>query len=86
MSADPDLSTAAADVRHEEPSMQTLDDILAAARAKPKPHPDISTRLCRAGRLSLILEPRDAWVGVYVARKAVYVALVPFVVIRWERR
>jgi hypothetical protein len=47
---------------------------------------DLSTRLCALGRLSLILEPRDAWVGVFVGPGAVYVALVPFVVFRWERR
>lgn len=36
-------------------------------------------------RLRIYLEPRDCWVGVYVAPKAVYVCLVPFVVIRWSR-
>lgn len=37
------------------------------------------------GRLALYLEPRDAWVGVYVAPAAVYVCPLPFVVVRWVR-
>lgn len=36
-------------------------------------------------RLSLYLEPRDAWVGVYVGPDAIYVCPLPFVVIRWRR-
>jgi hypothetical protein len=38
------------------------------------------------GRLRVYVEPRDAWVGCYVARDAVYVCPVPFVVFRWQRR
>lgn len=38
-----------------------------------------------AGRLSVYLEPRDVWVGVYVARHAVYVCPLPMLVIRWMR-
>ncbi len=37
-------------------------------------------------RLRVYLEPRDAWVGVYNAPGAVYVCLLPFVVIRWMKR
>lgn len=37
------------------------------------------------GRAQIYLEPRDAWVGVYVARDAIYVLLVPFLVFRWAR-
>lgn len=37
-------------------------------------------------RLRLIFEPRDIWVGVYVSREAVYVALIPCVVLRWQRK
>jgi len=37
-------------------------------------------------RLRVYLEPRDAWIGAYVAEKAVYVCPLPFVVIRWERK
>lgn len=43
------------------------------------------TVLFRAGPLSLIWEPRDLWIGAYVARDAVYVALVPTLVFRWAR-
>ena len=39
----------------------------------------------RYGRLAVYIEPRDAWVGVYVAKDAIYVLLVPFVVMRWTR-
>jgi hypothetical protein len=49
------------------------------------PATSISDRRLRLGRLSLYIEPRDAWVGVYVAADAVYVLLVPFVVARWSR-
>jgi len=47
---------------------------------------DLSTRLARAGRLSLIFEPRDVWLGVYWSPTAVFVCLVPCLPIRWERR
>lgn len=46
---------------------------------------DLSTRLLRIGRLSLILEPRDVWVGVYAAPDAVYITLIPCLPIRWAR-
>jgi len=36
-------------------------------------------------RLSLIFEPRDLWIGVFVGRDAVYAALLPTLVLRWER-
>lgn len=39
-----------------------------------------------AGRLSVYVEPRDAWVGVYVAPRAVYVCVLPFLVLKWRRR
>lgn len=38
------------------------------------------------GRLVMYIEPRDAWIGLYLARDAVYVCLLPFLVIRWQRR
>lgn len=38
------------------------------------------------GRLVMYIEPRDAWVGLYLARDAVYVCLLPLLVIRWQRR
>ncbi len=45
----------------------------------------ISRHRVRAGRLSVYLEPRDAWIGVYVAPAAVYVCPLPFLVLRWDR-
>lgn len=50
------------------------------------PSRDLSTVLWRRGRLSLVLEPRDLWIGAYVAHGAVYVILVPCLPLRWERR
>jgi len=37
-------------------------------------------------RLRVYIEPRDIWVGVYVAPKAVYICPVPLLVFRWQRR
>jgi len=42
-------------------------------------------RSLRPARLAVYFEPRDAWVGIYVAENAIYVCLLPFVVIRWWR-
>jgi hypothetical protein len=39
----------------------------------------------RIGRLSIYIEPRDIWVGAYIARQAVYVCPVPLLVIKWQR-
>jgi hypothetical protein len=36
-------------------------------------------------RLRIYLEPRDIWVGVYVAPQAVYVCPIPCLVFRWAR-
>jgi hypothetical protein len=47
---------------------------------------DLSTGLLRLGRLSLVFEPRDWWIGLYVAPGAVYACLVPCLPLRWERR
>lgn len=43
------------------------------------------TRRARLGRLSVYLEPRDLWVGAYVAPDAVYVCPLPVLVFRWLR-
>ena len=43
------------------------------------------TRRFHRGRLSVYLEPRDLWVGVYVAEAAVYVCPVPLLVVKWSR-
>lgn len=40
----------------------------------------------RIGRVQLYIEPRDIWIGVYVAPNAIYVCPLPLVVIRWDRR
>lgn len=47
---------------------------------------DLSTRLVKAGRFSVVFEPRDCWVGVFAGRDAVYVVLVPCLAFRWARR
>jgi hypothetical protein len=47
---------------------------------------DVSTALWRRGRFWLIFEPRDIWIGLYVAPRAVYVCLVPCLPVKWERR
>ena len=37
-------------------------------------------------RLDVLIEPRDAWVGVYVGPQAVYVCPVPFLAFQWQRQ
>jgi hypothetical protein len=37
------------------------------------------------GRLVIYIEPRDAWIGAYIAEDYVYVCPVPFLVVRWSR-
>lgn len=44
-----------------------------------------TARLAIGSRLRIYLEPRDAWIGAFVARDAVYVCPLPFVVFRWRR-
>lgn len=36
--------------------------------------------------IGIYIEPRDAWIGVYLAEYQVYVCPVPFLVIRIDRR
>lgn len=43
-------------------------------------------RRLKAGRLAVYVEPRDIWIGAYVATNAVYVCPLPLLVIRWSRR
>lgn len=38
------------------------------------------------GRLQVYVEPRDIWVGVYVAETAVYVCPLPLIVLKWSRK
>ncbi len=42
-------------------------------------------RLHLGRRVQLYIEPRDVWMGVYVAPDAVYVCLLPMVVVRVAR-
>jgi len=51
-----------------------------------RPSRDLSTRLLKAGRLSLVFEPRDFWVGLYAGPDAVYLTLIPCLPIRWARK
>lgn len=46
---------------------------------------DLSTRLLKLGRLSLVFEPRDFWVGLYAGPDAIYLTLIPCLPVRWER-
>lgn len=43
------------------------------------------SRRLTLGRLQVYAEPRDWWVGVYVAPAAVYVCPLPCLVLRWSR-
>lgn len=45
----------------------------------------LPARRWRVGRLALYVEPRDAWVGLYIDPRAFYVCPLPFVVLRWAR-
>lgn len=38
------------------------------------------------GRLAIYIEPRDIWIGAFVARAAFYVCPLPLVVFKWTRR
>lgn len=50
------------------------------------PIANIIDRRARIGRVQIYIEPRDIWMGVYVAPNAVYVCPLPLVVIRWDRK
>ncbi len=39
-----------------------------------------------AGRLQVYIEPRDLWVGLFIAPAAAYLLLLPCLVIRWATR
>jgi len=41
-------------------------------------------RLMR-GRVVMYVEPRDIWIGVYIAEEYVCVCPLPLLVIRWSR-
>lgn len=38
------------------------------------------------GPLSIYIDPRDIWVGIYIAKPAVYVCPLPMLVIKWNKR
>lgn len=40
----------------------------------------------RPPQFRVYIEPRDIWVGIYVARDAVYFCPLPMLVFRWRRR
>ncbi|WP_188197276.1 hypothetical protein [Nonomuraea sp. SYSU D8015] len=46
----------------------------------------MTTRRLTLGRLAVYIEPRDLWVGAYIAPAAVYVLPFPTLVFRWTRR
>lgn len=50
------------------------------------PRRDLSTRLLRLGRLSLVFEPRDIWLGLYIGPDAIYLTLIPCLPLRWARK
>lgn len=39
-----------------------------------------------AGRLQFYIDPCDLWVGLFIAPAAVYLLLLPCLVIRWSTR
>lgn len=47
--------------------------------------PDLSSHRLRLGRLSVYIEPRDLWTGIYIAPSAVYVCPLPTLVLRVAR-
>lgn len=53
-----------------------------AAKARKR----LSDRRLKVGRLAVYVEPRDGWVGGFVADGAVYVLPLPFLVFRWQRK
>jgi hypothetical protein len=65
--------------------MTGLPSILADP-VPPRGPRDLSTRLCRSGRLSLWFDPRNVLIGLRFAPEAAWVHLVPVLGFRWERR
>lgn len=45
----------------------------------------MTERRLRIGRLAVYIEPRDIWIGVFIAPAAIYVCPLPLVVLKWER-
>jgi hypothetical protein len=54
--------------------------------AEHRVHRVAAVKRLKAGRrLAVYVEPRDVWVGAYVAADAVYVCPLPLLVFRWTR-
>jgi hypothetical protein len=67
----------------------SITESLAPLAASRGPVTTLRPKWYRRGPLgwfSLYIEPRDIWIGVYVAKDAVYVCPLPMVVIRYARR
>jgi hypothetical protein len=47
---------------------------------------DLSTRLFQHGRFSIVLEPRDFWIGLYAGPDAIYLTIIPCLPLRWARK
>lgn len=47
--------------------------------------PQMGMKGCCRSKVYAYFDPRDFWVGVYVSTEAVYVCLLPTLVIRWSR-
>lgn len=63
-------------------AMDVEDDVVAAARAVGM----VARPARNRRRVRIYFEPRDVWIGAYVAKGAVYVCPLPCLVIRWQRR
>lgn len=47
---------------------------------------DLKTRLWQRGRVSLLFEPRDLWLGYFHGKDAGYVVIIPMLPVRIEWR
>lgn len=45
----------------------------------------VAVASCPRRRLRIYVEPRDIWIGVYLAPEAIYFCPVPMLVIKWVR-
>lgn len=72
-------------MRSSGKAWRVLNGVCGAAAAVCGRAGRVANQRFRSGRLAVYLEPRDAWVGAYVAEHAVYVCPIPFVVFRWTR-
>lgn len=47
--------------------------------------PNESMKGCYSSKVYAYFDPCDLWIGVYVSTEAVYVCILPTLVIRWSR-